>query len=201
MRVRDIVGGVGIVFTLLSFPGQIGARPAPVRTTQAPDGGPTGAERRPAKLYSRMTRYLRAQNMTGLQREFPYPVTLAFTQKQRNAVALLAAEAPAIPDCPQNITPDAWNDYIHKTWENHTAPLLFDRKYYAVELLCGLGEYFAVTEPRVIPYLILALRHPDIDRIAQPAHTALCYLTQHWTGNRYWSQRRYDWATQEEIIV
>ena len=70
----------------------------------------------------------------------------------------------------------------------------------AAELLRHLSEQRMINDPRVLPYLIAALDHPDRGSVGQPCFYALRHLTYHESGDAYWAQLGGDAKRHVEVL-
>jgi len=125
---------------------------------------------------------------------------------QRNAIALAAAKSLSIA---QYI--DAIGE--SRLWEHFTTPPAEDspreaecRRQWginmaAAELLRHLAEKRLINDPRVLPYLIEALDHPDRFSVGQKCFYALGYLTRHTSGEVYWARLVEDEKRHKEVVL
>ena len=125
---------------------------------------------------------------------------------QRNAIALAAAKSLSIAH---------YMDAIGESrlWEYFATPPAEDspreaecRRQWginmaAAELLRHLAEKRLINDPRVLPYLIEALDHPDRSSVGQKCFHALSYLTRHTSGEIYWARLVEDEKRHKEVVL
>jgi len=129
----------------------------------------------------------------------------ALPLEQRNAIALAAARSLAIadylyavgdPPVPQCFTSPPADDNPAKAecrrqWGINSS---------AAELLRHLAERRLIDDPRLLPYLIEGLDHPDRSSVGQKCFYALSYLTRHRSGDAYWARMVADERKHREIV-
>jgi len=147
----------------------------------------------------------RQRNLTQLQQLSPRSIE-GLSLEQRNAVALAAARSLSIAEQLEAVGDDRLREHLAKPPAEESPAEAECRRQWginmcAAELLRHLAEKRLIDDPRLLPYLIEGLRHPDRFSVGQKCFYALTYLTRHRSGEVHWARLVEDPKRQEEITA
>jgi len=153
--------------------------------------------------WRRVVRMFRDRDLTQIQALRPRSIE-GLPLDQRNCIALEAARSLSIAEYIGAIGDDTlWEHFARPQAEDSPAEAECRRQWginmSAAELLRHLAENRLIDDPRVVPYLIEGMSHPDRFSVGQKCFYALAYLTRHKSGEVYWARLVEDRERQEEI--
>lgn len=127
-----------------------------------------------------------------------------FSLKERNEVALAAAKSLSIKEYIGAIGTDSIYRHFTKPHKQDSPQEAECRRqlginWSAASLLQHLAEERMIDDPKVVPYLIDALDHPDRYRVGQKCFYALTALTRQESGDIYWARLVPDAKQHAEI--
>ena len=147
-------------------------------------------------------RLYQERNLIGLQQVMRVAFVKDLPLADRNAIALLAAQNLEIKDYLKDAVFTDFHAFLReKTQVNDPIRIQWGINMTSAALVRDLSYPRLISEPRVIPYLIAALDHPDRGFVGRDCHSALRSLTRHRVGDRYFSTGQKDPALCARIVA
>lgn len=173
-----------------------------------PDGSKDAHARREFQQFKEI---LARQDLTALRRiqRINRSRYETWNQKQRDEIALILAQNLKIRSLLESLedqqwreirSSQQWSQFVGKQPQDGPVRIRWGINAAAAGTLNYLARKRLITEPRVIPYLIEALEHPDQGSIRRDAFGALSHLTRHSTGLHYFSFSRRDPEKDRQLI-
>jgi len=184
-------------------PRDLSQPPASSRSGDAgPDQrGPFGGPAHPVD-WRQVIRMFRERDLPQIQ-ALRVPSLEGLPLDQRNCIALEAASSLSMAEYIGAIGDDKLWEHFTKHEEYSPAEVECRRQWFinmhAAEVVRDLAEKRLIDDPRVLPYLIEGLSHPDRFSVGQKCFYALTYLTRHRSGEVHWARQVEDPKRQEEI--
>ncbi len=130
----------------------------------------------------------------------------ALPLEERNRIALAAAESLGIEACRPHLASQTLLEYLTTPTKDDSVEKAECRRQWGIntssaELLRHMADKRVINDPRIIPFLIQGLDHPDRSSVGQKCYYALARLTGRQPGYQYWSRRGKDDQWHAEITA
>lgn len=130
----------------------------------------------------------------------------ALPLEERNRIASAAAESLGIEACRPHLGRQTLLEYLTTPAKDDSVEKAECRRQWgintsAAELLRQMADGRAINDPRIIPFLIQGLDHPDRSSVGQKCYYALARLTGRQPGYEYWSRLGKDDQWHAEITA